>query len=239
MSEDIQHALESSIVGPLVEDGLMDVAEYSIDEVFNNEIIKQIPIVKTVIGVIQTGINIHDRLFLKKIVAFLVGINHISEKQRKKVVDKINSSKKYRMKVGEKLLYIIDKCDDYTNAENIAKLFSAMVKGDISYEQYLEASCVLARISTNDLNLFIQSYDSSSLSYEATSLLHTGLVFVDTEKPEVEVTKREPEYWGDSSEHYDSKVDGGEIIPYPTKVGDVVKCLAIRIRQKDEKSSIG
>lgn len=78
MSEDIQHALESSIVGPLVEDGLMDVAEYSIDEVFNNEIIKQIPIVKTVIGAIQTGINIHDRLFLKKIVAFLVGINHIS-----------------------------------------------------------------------------------------------------------------------------------------------------------------
>ena len=194
MSEDVQHALESSIVGPLAKDSLMDVAEYSIDEVFNNEIIKQIPIVKTVIGVIQTGINIHDRLFLKKIVAFLVGINHIPEKQRKKVVDKINSSKKYQMRVGEKLLYIIDKCDDYTNAENIAKLFSAMVKGDISYEQYLEAPRVLARISTNDLNLFIQSYDSSSLSYEATSLLHTGLVSIDTEKPEVEVTKREPEY---------------------------------------------
>ena len=222
MSEDIQHALESSIVGPLVEDGLMDVAEYSIDEVFNNEIIKQIPIVKTVIGAIQTGINIHDRLFLKKIVAFLVGINHISEKQRKKVIDKINSSKKYRMKVGEKLLYIIDKCDDYTNAENIAKLFSAMVKGDISYEQYLEASRIISRVSTNELKLFIQSYDSSSLSYEAINLLHTGLVFVDTEKPEVEVVKHEPEDWDDPQEYYDAEVHGGESSVRSTKSGDVV-----------------
>ena len=222
MNEDIQHALESSIVGPLVEDGLMDVAEYSIDEVFNNEIIKQIPIVKTVIGVIQTGINIHDRLFLKKIVAFLVGINHISEKQRKKVIDKINSSKKYRMKVGEKLLYIIDKCDDYINAENIAKLFSAMVKGDISYEQYLEASRIISRISMNELKLFMKSYDSSSLSYEAINLLHTGLVFVDTEKPEVEVVKHEPTDWDDPQEYYDAEVHGGESSVRSTKSGDVI-----------------
>ena len=63
MNEDIQHALESSIVGPLVKDGLMDVAECSIDEVIDSEIIKQIPIVKTVIGTIQTGVSIHDRCF--------------------------------------------------------------------------------------------------------------------------------------------------------------------------------
>ena len=222
MSEDIQHALESSIVGPLVEDGLMDVAEYSIDEVINNEIIKQIPIVKTVIGTIQTGASIHDRLFLKKIVAFLVGINHISEKQRKKVVDKIDSSKRYRMKVGEKLLYIIDKCDDYTNAENVAKLFSAMVNGDISYEQYLGASRILSRISMNELKLFMKSYDSSSLSYEAINLLHTGLVFVDTEKPEVEVVKHEPTDWDDPQEYYDAEVHGGESSVRSTKSGDVI-----------------
>ena len=223
MSEDIQYALESSIVGPLVKDGLMDVAEYSIDEVINNEIIKQIPIVKTVIGTIQTGVNVHDRLFLKKIVVFLVGINHILEKQRREVVDKIDSSKKYRMRVGEKLLYIIDKCDDYTNAENVAKLFSAMVKGDISYEQYLEASRIVSRISTNELDIFIEShYNSSSLCYEAINLLHTGLVFVDTEKPEVKVVKHEPADWDDPPEYYSSETSGGEAMPYSTQVGSIV-----------------
>lgn len=223
MSEDIQCALESSIVGPLAKDGLIDVAEYSIDEVFNNEIIKQIPIVKTVIGTIQTGASIHDRLFLKKIVAFLVGINHISEKQRKKVVDKIDSSKRYRMKVGEKLLYIIDKCDDYTNAENVARLFSAMVNGDISYEQYLEASRIVSKISTDELNVFIESHhDSPSLYYEAIDLLHTGLVFVDTEKPEVEIVKHEPADWNDPQEYYDAEVHGGESSVRSTKSGDVV-----------------
>lgn len=221
MSEDIQHALESSIVGPLVEDGLMDVAEYSIDEVFNNEIIKQIPIVKTVIGAIQTGINIHDRLFLKKIVAFLVGINHISEKQRKKVIDRIDSSKKYRMKVGEKLLYIIDKCDDYTNAENIAKLFSAMMKGDISYEQYLEASRIISRISTDELDLFIQSH-GSSFDDGVFDFLYTGLVTAEYEKPDVEVVKHEQCDWKDPPDYYDAEVHGGEIKFYPTEIGDVV-----------------
>lgn len=222
MKEDIQHAIESSIVGPLAKDSLIDVAEYSIDEIINNEIIKQIPIVKTVIGTIQTGVNIRDRLFLKKIVAFLVGINHVSEKRRKKVVAKIDSSKRYRMKVGEKLLYIIDKCDDYTNAENVAKLFSAMVNGDISYEQYLEASRIISRISINELKLFMKSYDSSSLSYEAINLLHTGLVFVSTEKPEVEIVKHEPADWDDPPEYYSSETSGGETIPYSTQAGDVV-----------------
>lgn len=126
------------------------------------------------------------------------------------------------MKVGEKLLYIIDKCDDYTNAENVAKLFSAMVKGNISYEQYLEASRIISRISMNELKLFMKSYDSSSLSYEAIKLLHTGLVFVDTEKPEVEIVKHEPADWDDPPEYYSSETSGGETTPYSTQVGDVV-----------------
>lgn len=222
MKKDVQYSFDLSIIGPLSMDGLIDISEQSVDDIVDIEIIKQIPIVKTVLGMMQTGLNIRDRLFLKKILAFLSGISHISEKERREMINKIDDSKKYRIKVGEKLLYILDNCDDYINAENVAKLFSSMIGEKIDYEEYLEAARIISRISANELNLFMQSYDSPSLCYEAANLLHTGLVFVDSEKPEVKVIKHEPVDWDDSPEYYSSETSGGETLLYSTRVGDVI-----------------
>lgn len=220
---DIQQSFDSSIIGPLSLDSLIELSEYSIDEIVKNDTIKQIPIIKTLFAVIQTGLNIRDRLFLKKIAVFLAGISHIPEDKRQEMIDKIDNSKKYRIRVGEKLLYILDNCDDYINAENIAKLFSAMISGEISYEEYLGTSRIVSRISADELKLFIDShYESPALSYEAISLLHTGLVFVDTEKVDVKVVKHEPADWDDSPEYYSTETTGGEANLYSTQAGDVI-----------------
>lgn len=220
---DIQQSFNSSIIGPLSLDGLIELSEYSIDEIIKNDTIKQIPVIKTLFAVIQTGLNIRDRLFLKKITVFLAGISHIPEDKRQEMINKIDNSKKYRIRVGEKLLYILDNCDDCINAENVAKLFSAMISGEISYEEYLGASRIVSRVSADELKLFIDShYEPPALSYEAISLLHTGLVFVDAEKIDVKVVKREPADWDDSYEYYDSQTSGGETIPYSTQAGDVI-----------------
>jgi len=219
---EIEQSFSDSLKVSGLSDASIDIAESSIDLLLNNDLIKQIPIVKILLGVAQTSISIQDKLLLKKIISFLNNIDDVSIQERNSEIDKIDNSKKYRLKVGEKLLYLIDSCDDHEVAERIAKLFSAFLKHKISYDEYLEASSILTRLSYADLELFLQSYNVSTMDEDAKQLIYTGLIYSEIEEVEVEVTKSDPGDWDDPQDRYDTDVSGGEIRFIPTNAGDAV-----------------
>ena len=63
---------------------------------------------------IKTAGNIQDRLFLNKILTFLFHLKDTDAYQRQEMINDIDRSGIYQVRVGQKLLYIIDKCDDHT-----------------------------------------------------------------------------------------------------------------------------
>jgi hypothetical protein len=219
---DIQKSFDESLLNSVLPDTAIDIADSSIDTLLSNELLKQVPIVKTFIGFVQAGINIHDKLFLKKILSFLSNIEEINPKKRRKMISSIDNSEKYRLKVGEKLLYVIDSCDDSEGAERIAKLFQAVLSKEITYEMYLEAAGIVARISNRELQLFLNSYNVLSMEESANELTHTGLVYTETEEVEVDLEKIEQSDWDDPAEHYVANVSGGEITIRPTTAGDTL-----------------
>ncbi len=223
---DIQGSFNESLIGPNIIDSSLDIAELSIDTITNNALINNLPVVKIIAGLIQTGANIHDRLFLKKILALLQGIEDTSEEDRRKIISDIDSSNKYQIKVGEKLLYILDTCDDHINAKNVSKLFVAMLKKQISYAQYVEAAQIMARLTQTDLEEFLAAYGLYYIDDSAASLGHTGLIYTSTSDVEVEVDlkKIEQDDWDDPAEHYeaDTSTSGGDIVIEPTSGGRTV-----------------
>jgi len=241
--KEIEQSFNDSLKVSTLADASIDIAESSIDFLLNDELIKQIPIVKILLGVAQTGITIQDKLLLKKVISFLNNINEVNMKDRKSEIEKIDNSKKYRLKVGEKLLYIINSCDDHEVAERIAKLFSAFLKHEISYDEYLEASSILTRLSDSDLDLFLSSYNVSSMSDDTNQLIYTGLVYSEIDQVEVEVTKSEPGDWDDPQDRYDTDVSGGEIRFFSTDTGDVIYEVfgigkAARLKQLAEENEL-
>lgn len=217
----MENSFSKSLRLSTLTDAMIDVAESSIDSILANELVKQIPIIKTLVGTTQAVISIQDKLFLKKMIMFLSSIGDVSIERRNKEIDLVDGSKKYRMKVGEKLLYILDKCDDHEVAERIARLFSAFLKQVISYDEYLDASRILTRLSDDELELFITSYRVTYMNDDAKQLIYTGLVFSDTEPINVDVAKREAEDW-DDTEQYETDVSGGEVTYSPTLAGDTI-----------------
>lgn len=216
---DIQKSFDSSLKNSHISDIAIDFAEVSIDTIIENDIIKNIPIVKTFANIVQAGVNIQDRLFLKKIITLLQYINEIDEKTRIDMIGEIDSSDKYRIKVGEKLLYILDSCADYESAENIAKLFSAMMKKAITYDEYLEASSIVSRISTKTIGEFTYIYTPAPYGInieDSGQFLSTGLLSARFEEVEVDV----------GPSRYDEgpgvDVSGGEIYTVVNPVGDTV-----------------
>lgn len=234
---DVQASFSSTISNSQLPDALIDISESSIDVLLDNPLVKQLPVVKTIAGIIQVGINIHDRLFLKKIVVFLAGIKNISPEERKKTIDLIDNSQKYRIKVGEKLLYILDANKDYEESEDTAKLFCEFIKENISYDEYIGATDTLNRTSRTELNVFFDNYATLSyygLSENLSHLTHTGLLNVSVSEVEVQVSKGEPADYEEAlnGEKYEADVSGGELELKASSSGQILFRVLANTDQK-------
>lgn len=102
-------------------------SEVFLDTLLEDGILKDIPIISSIIGIGKTGMKISEMLFMKKLLYFITQVNEIPAHEREKVISEIDNSKSYRIKVGEKLLYIINECDDHEKSEIMGKLSIAVL----------------------------------------------------------------------------------------------------------------
>lgn len=195
LSKSFEHTLKDSNLHNVS----ISLAEVLTDSLMEDGIAKQIPIIGTVVGLGKTATGIKESLFLKKIIYFISEINNIPASKRQEMIDKIDASGKFRIKVGEKLLYIIDKCDDHEESQIIACLFSGFLSGRISYDEFLRASHIISQVIIEDLEWFVKEKwkESNDWKYryglrddcltveEARNIASTGLVKIVS--PEVSV----------------------------------------------------
>ena len=91
------------------------ILESIIDEgLLEDGILKEIPILGSIIGLGKTVSSVKDYLFAKKIVGFLSGVANISQEKRNEIISKIDSDPNYKQTVGSKfcLLYTSDAADE-------------------------------------------------------------------------------------------------------------------------------
>ncbi len=199
-----------------------NLSELVIDSVLEDGIMKDIPIISTIIGLSNIGIKISDRILLNKIISFLFELKDIPKSKREEMITKIDNSKKYKIKVGEKILLIIDKCNDYENSQYVAKLFSSYIAAKINYNDFLRGANIIQSVEINDfkdfLNLdeskFRYSFNNENLNYDDVKyLMHVGLFESNTE----EISVREQDDWKNTNQPY--IVEGGGITYDITELG--------------------
>ena len=219
--DNLQSSFDKSLVSSYITDSVIDMVEISIDNLVDSSVIGDIPVVKTMIGLIRTGANIQDRLFLKKIVSFLVSIDDISDEKRKKLIEDIDNSRTYRVKVGEKLLYLIDACADHDSSQLLAILFSALLREVISYDEFLKASAVIAKNQASTIREFLESQNDTIDMYENDDI-DTGLYTIHSENVSVSVRDND-DY--DRGEQYIADVGDGGLWANPSRAGEILKIV--------------
>lgn len=214
-----------------LQNATIGLAEVFADSLIEDGIAKDIPIIGTVIGLGKTSMGIKEILFLKKIIYFISGLKNISATKRHKMIDRIDNSERFRTKVGEKLLYIIDKCEDYEKSQIIALLFSAFLSERISYSQFLRAAHIVDQVILEDLKWFVESgwenedgwkyrvedRDDYMTLDEAGNIATSGLF--ELVSPEVMV--RDQDDWKRASEPY--IVEGSELTVRISDIGKKIK----------------
>ncbi|WP_416442730.1 hypothetical protein ACH3O9_17930 [Leeuwenhoekiella sp. A16] len=128
-----------------------DYAELAIDGIMDDGVLKDIPLVGTVIGVMKFGNSVNKHLFAKKLYKFLFQLHTIPLEKRIKKIDEINSSKKYQSSVGEMTFELLEKIESDGKPEIIGKLFKAVVEEKIDYQTYLRLAHIVKRLFYYDL----------------------------------------------------------------------------------------
>lgn len=194
----------------------LELSEVVFDSFLDEGIFREIPVIGTLVGVGKAGVSIRDRLFIKKLVSFLSGISDIDSEERSSVITEIESSEKYKTKVGEKLLYIIDQCDDNEKARYVACFFARFLKREITYGDFLKASSIVEKIFIDDLSYFVRSTWEHEELENISNLLHTGLV--ELASPDILVEDQEKPY---SSQKY--VVRGSQLSVYISDIGKLIR----------------
>ena len=154
-----------------------DLLEQSIDAIMEEGLLQSIPVVRTIVGAIKTAGNIQDKLFLNKILTFLFHLKDVDAYQRQEMINNIDRSERYQVRVGQKLLYIIDKCDDHTKSAYVALIFKAFIQERITYPDFLRTVYTINNISSEDLINFIRMPDGQDLdSIDCFYYIQAGLV---------------------------------------------------------------
>lgn len=177
-----------------------DVLETLLDRNINDGLIKDIPIIGTLAGIVQTTQNISNYLFLRKIAAFLSKVKDMPPGKRKRVIEAIDDSGKYREKVGVTVLSIIDKCDSIEKAEYIAILFREFIKENIEYECFMYGSHIIQRSYLADFKEFVYSCDTWKMIEDATDEMCLGLYYLDLT---INLNEYRREIWGYGNNNLD------------------------------------
>lgn len=199
----------------------IEFAENMLDSIMKDGIVKELPIIGTLLGINNLALSIKDKIFLKKIIYFLNGINHISVSKRQEMIDLVNNSSIQKVKVGEKLIYILDKCEDHISAKYLAQLFCAFLETKLSYQEFLRGARIIQNIFLQDLEDFLDGSDSKFdfkgraeeiPSEDELPLINVGICGFGYNDPRLEKN-----YFGEK------EIQGGDAVIWITEIGKKLK----------------
>ena len=194
---------ENSLFGELAKAGTDDLvgdyAELAIDQLLKEGVLRELPGVATVLGLIRTYRAARDYIFFKKIKKFAESMEKISDEKRQKFASQMDENPEYREKVTDALLLLLDQLDDLEKSVLLARAFTAFVRGNLdSFYTFQRYGEIIKATNVIYLRNFYQTVEDDGeldnprnfVSDQALPLLSMGLVELGVPQSFQEQTSR-------------------------------------------------
>lgn len=134
-----------------------DIGEVFLDSLFEDGILKDIPIFNTVFALCKTGMNIRERHFLKETFYFIKSFNDgsIDEQKLSDYREMLINDPKRAEKELERVILLLNA---HLNNEQSARLgcfYRHYIKKDISWDGFVELSEANSRLFEADFKLLV------------------------------------------------------------------------------------
>lgn len=147
------------------EDGIKDCIELGIDSFIEDGVLKEFPIVNTIVSGLKFAKNIYDRNLLKQTLTFIAELNNGTISKDKLIAYQatiLNNPKKCEEELGRILIYL-NSFMDKEKSIMLSKLFKAYVNQIINWNEFCEYSEIVNRLFIQDIpvlkEVFIDNKD--------------------------------------------------------------------------------
>lgn len=156
---------------------LLDTGEFVLDTLLSNNVLKEIPVLSSVVNLFKGTIAIRDRLFAEKLKRFLDDFDSLDEKEKQKIFDKMKSDPDESNRVGKTTLIILERISEIKKAHIIAMLFISYGLGHLPETGFRRLSSAVDLAFIDDLEKLISLHKTPENSQEnfLASLVTSGL----------------------------------------------------------------
>jgi hypothetical protein len=179
-----------------------EILEFTIDQVIDEGILKDIPVVGWIAKGVSISRSISDRVFHHKVLRFLIELEKTSGCKRDSFREKIEREPAFGRKVGEHLLIILIKIDAFDKTSLLAKCFDHFLTEHIDYSYFVDLSYIIERSPLGDLKALCvpsnQRVTFSSVGIAvACGLLEFGMEKQNVDETQAELGTRMSKYGND------------------------------------------
>lgn len=150
---------QNNLVLQNLSDVLSDLSEVELDNILNNDFVKDIPVISTAAHICKAVHGIRERSYIKKLEKFINAMQQgiASSEQADYYKKRISDNPKSRNKEVEYLLIIIDRFIDEHKPEFIAKLYLAFLDERLTWEELTVSAEIIDRLLPGDYELLKKS----------------------------------------------------------------------------------
>ncbi len=175
-SDKLPDQIVDSIYSPELNEIGYDIAEIAFDSLLDDGILKDLPIIGTIVKVFKGAMDIRDRIFIVKVARFLFHLTGTPFEHRQSFKQKINEEPKLKRRLGESLVLLLDRLDDLEKTDFMAKCFAAYLAGNISFDQFRRLAVALDMAFVDDLKTICRDNVEEEEGIYLANLSRTGLV---------------------------------------------------------------
>jgi len=154
MMDNINKSLEKSIFSQEGKDLAVDYSEIALDKILDSDLLNEIPIIKSVLGLYKIGLGIRERHLVKKIAKFLFQLQDIPQVEKDKFLSSLATNAKMKDEVLEKLILLLERLDDTEKAMIVGNLFKATINGNVNIDDFQKLCSIIDRGYIRDLKSF-------------------------------------------------------------------------------------
>jgi hypothetical protein len=173
MEKTLEDAVVTAIGSPDLQEGLAELGEVGLDHIMSDGVLRDVPILGTLLNTVRAAGHVRDALFVRKLARFFQALDKVPFEQRQAFCASLGSTTE-RRRVGEALLLLLDRLDDMSKPELVARAFRAYMRGEIDRRQFELLASAIDRCHLSHLHTLEQFYsepdqrvDSGSANIEA------------------------------------------------------------------------
>jgi hypothetical protein len=147
---------EPSVDG--LSDAMADIAEVALDAVLQDGLIRELPVVGSILAMCKTGAGIRERNFIRQTAVFIKSFNDglISPNQLQAHRKKLEDDPKEAERELGRVMLLLDRTIEAEQSRVLGKFYGSYVKGALSWAKFVELSEVNWRMFLEDYGELLQ-----------------------------------------------------------------------------------